>query len=412
MKIMKTLVSLDLANQESWGDMQCAVKTMLSQNSWRGNTARSAVIDFLRRSVYAKVPSPHVSLFFSGRAALRLTLQSLNLPSGAVVAVQAFTCTAVVLPVISLGLTPLYVDITSQDFSMDIADLTRKHTPAVKVLILQHSFGIVPTRREEIAEFCAEHDIFLIEDLAHGFVPQSLTPPHISDAYCALVSFGRSKLLSSVFGAGIVTPNKSLAQGLEGSSRTLRDTPRSTILRCLLYKTLTPIIKKTYFLLIGRLLHRMCIMTDLFPREISHTEEQGTYDPIYEWSYPEPLAETLQCQIIRLPELLSTIRARGGEYQESLPHSRLPSTPLNRFPYLVTDSDNRVHILRHFKKLGILLATWYDQPVGPGTVDLNAVQYTSGSCPNAEDITKRIINLPTNVSGEVAQCITHELKKF
>lgn len=86
-----------------------------------------------------------------------------------------------------------------------------------------------------------------------------------------------------------------------------------------------------------------------------------------------------------------------------------PTTPLNRFPYLLPKWSDRPNILRHFNKLGIRLGTWYDQPVGPGKVDLRAVQYTLGSCPNAEDVTKRIINLPTNVEKDTAQFIASEL---
>lgn len=407
---MKTLVSLDFASQESWGDMQCALRTLFSAHSWKRGAATSAVIDFLRQSVYAKVPSLHVSLFFSGRAALRLTLQSLNLPAGAVVAVQAFTCAAVVLPILSLGLTPLYVDITPHDFSMDSTDLKNKYSASVKVLILQHSFGIVPTSREEIVRFCAEHGIFLIEDLAHGFVPGLLSSPDLSDSYCALISFGRSKLLSSVFGAAIVTPNNTFANAIQSASQRLSDPPRSLIFRCLLYKILTPIIKNTYRMMVGRVLHRLCMMIDLFPPEVSQNEKRGMYDAMYESTYPEPLAQTLRCQITKLPSLLQTIRARVGEYQQMLPHSDLASTPLNRFPYVLKEKSDRSHILRHFERQNISLGTWYDQPVGPGKVSLDAVRYISGSCPVAEDIATRIVNLPLNVEKDMARFIAKELE--
>jgi dTDP-4-amino-4,6-dideoxygalactose transaminase len=89
--------------------------------------------------------------------------------------------------------------------------------------------------------------------------------------------------------------------------------------------------------------------------------------------------------------------------------SRLPTIPLNRFPYLLPKDSDRSYILRHFRKLGIFLGTWYDQPIGPGKVDMIALQYQKGSCPNAEDITKRIMNLPTNVEEDTAQFVAREL---
>jgi dTDP-4-amino-4,6-dideoxygalactose transaminase len=224
------------------------------------------------------------------------------------------------------------------------------------------------------------------------------------------MSFGRSKLLSSVFGAGIVTPDINLADHLKKAVEGLPEAPKSLVLRCLLYKILLPGIKYTYPVLIGRFAHRLCILLRLFPREISYAEASGVYDPRYEYAYPEILANTLVFQLDRLPVLLQTIQETVGEYTQHLPHvTRLPTIPLNRFPYLLTKDSDRSHILRHFKKLGIFLGTWYDQPVGPGKVDLGAVRYRLGSCPDAEDITKRIMNLPTNVEEDTAQFVAREL---
>ena len=410
---MKPLISLDLANQETFLDSKYALQALFSPQKWEGGSALSSVKQFVEQSVYvtgAHAPKMYSSLYFSGRAALRILLSALHVPTGSVVAIQGFTCAAVALPIVSMGLQPLYIDINQDDFSMNIDDLKRKYTENVKVLILQHSFGIIPSKRDEIIRFCKDYHIFLIEDLAHGYIPYSLQSPPDTLNYCALLSFGRSKLLSSVFGSAVLTPNKALSDVLENAQKELPDAPKSLVYRCLLYKMLLPTIKYTYPLFIGRILHRLSIMTKLFPREISSVEVAGQYDKNYEYKYPEVLAFTLHEQVRRLPKLLETIHAAVGEYKTHLPQGMAsPTTPLNRFPYLLPKSSDRPNILRHFNKLGIRLGTWYDQPVGPGKVDLRAVQYTLGSCPNAEDVTKRIINLPTNVEKDTAQFIASEL---
>jgi perosamine synthetase len=413
---MKPLISLDLANQETFQDSKYALQALLNPQMWVGGSALSAVKQFVAQSVYVtnlQSPIMYTSLYFSGRAALRILLNALHIPSGSIVAIQGFTCAAVALPIVSVGLKPLYIDINQEDFSMDVDDLRRKYIENVKVLILQHSFGIVPSKRDEIMQFCKDYNIFLIEDLAHGYIPNTLQTPPNTLNYCALLSFGRSKLLSSVFGAAVLTPNKALSDTLENAVKGLPDAPKSLVMRCLLYKMLLPSIKYTYPLFIGRLLHRLSIMTKLFPREISSVEVEGQYDTNYEYKYPEVLAYTLQEQICRLPALLKTIQAAVGEYRANLPYILTSlSTPLNRFPYLLSKSSDRPNILRHFNKLGIRLGTWYDQPVGPGKVDLRAVKYILGSCPNVEDVSKRIINLPTNVEKDMARFIAQELKKW
>lgn len=411
---MKTLISLDLASQETYKDSSRALRAIFSPNFSRGNANIAFVKSFLQQSVYVvhdNTGPMHVSLYFSGRAALRLLLESLQLPKDSAIAIQAFTCAAVVLPITSLNLKPLYIDINSNDFSMDLQDLRRKYTQNIKVLILQHSFGITPNQRDEILQFCTDHNIAVIEDLAHGFIPRKLKAPPNNHNYYALVSFGRSKLISSVFGAGIVTSNPAVAHTLERVEKGLPSAPKLLVMRCLLYKIIVPWIKYTYSIIIGRLLHRLCIMLDVFPREISSTEKRGTYDLNYEYGYPEILAYTLKEQIERLPKLIETIEVAVGEYRNSLPDfPSFLSTPLNRFPYLLPESSDRSNILRHFKKLGILLGTWYNEPVGPEKVDLARVQYVHGSCPNAENISRRIINLPTNVELDRVRGIAQEFR--
>lgn len=410
---MKTLISLDLASQETFEDASNAFWMLFLPKNWLGHSAQSQVQSFLESSVYqnsATSPRQYASLYFSGRAALRLLLRSLNLPKDSMVAVQGFTCAAVALPIISLGLNPLYIDIHTQDFSMDVGDLRRKYIPAVRILILQHSFGIVPTDRDEILRFCAEHDIFVVEDLAHGFMPNTLNAPSQNPKYAALVSFGRSKLISSVFGAGIITPHTEVAERLQIEQKRLLKAPKSLVLRCLGYKILTSIIKHTYFLLFGRLLHRVCIMLKLFPPEISTLEKGGIYDPNYEYQYPEVLAHTLLIQIRRLPSQLKQIQSTVGEYEKQLGQSaHYPSLPLNRFPWLLPKTVTRDNILRHFYKQGVLLGSWYNRTVGPEKIDLHAVHYQQGTCPVAESASRRVINLPTNVTIDIARGIAGDL---
>lgn len=411
---MNKLIALDFANLETFQDSKSALKAIVSPNIWGGDTSLARVKHFVGQSVYkadTTTSNQNTSLFFSGRAALKILLKELQLTPNSTVALQAFTCAAVALPIISLGLKPLYIDINQNDFSMDVEDLKRKYDQNVKVLILQHSFGITPTKRDEIIEFCKQNEIFLVEDLAHGYIPNTLKPPQGTLNYGALLSFGRSKLLSSVFGAAVLTPNKALSARVENVFSSLPKAPKSLILRCLLYKILAPTIKCTYSLLVGKALHRLCILLNAFPREISSVEESGKYDSNYEYKYPEIFAYTLQPQINRLTSLLSSIKVAVGEYEQNLRSlAPYPTTPLNRFPYILPDSVDRADILRHFKMQNILLGTWYDQPVGPGKLDLRAVQYTSGSCPNAENISRCMLNLPTNVSGEEARLIAQELQ--
>ncbi|MBP6994191.1 hypothetical protein KBB12_03040, partial [Candidatus Woesebacteria bacterium] len=78
---MSKLIALDLASQETFLDSKYALQALLSHGMWDGDASRTRVIDFVSRSVYnvgANSPPQHVSLFFSGRAALKILLHELE----------------------------------------------------------------------------------------------------------------------------------------------------------------------------------------------------------------------------------------------------------------------------------------------------------------------------------------------
>jgi dTDP-4-amino-4,6-dideoxygalactose transaminase len=81
-------------------------------------------------------------MFFRGRSALFHLLKALGIGPGDEVAVQAFTCLAVPLPVLAVGARPVWIDVNPNDLGMDVEDLARKIGPATKAVIVQHTFGI------------------------------------------------------------------------------------------------------------------------------------------------------------------------------------------------------------------------------------------------------------------------------
>lgn len=403
-------ISTDFAPQENLQDALHAFGLLLSPHKWKGCAIRKELKKRLSNLVYAsqREGDMSASLYFSGRSALKTLLTLLEIPKGSSVGVLGFTCEAVVLPILASGLRPVYIDISSIDFSLNKEDLQKKYTSQMSVLIIQHSFGITPIHRDNLIEFAIRNNVWIIEDLAHGFIPNNLAPP-ATDNTCALLSFGRSKLISSVFGAAIITPNKSLSHKLEQAQKSLAEPPNTLVMRCLLYKMLSPLIKSTYQTGLGKLMHKITRAVNLFPQEISPRERKGEYDNRYELAYPEALAHTLNLQLDRMTHVIQTMRKRGEEYQKALSLVPYSSPPLGRFPLLVK-RECRANILRHFHCLGVFLGSWYSQPVSPKGVDLTKMNYAGGSCPAAEDICERVINLPLNVSYTTAQYLINKLK--
>lgn len=70
--------------------------------------------------------------------------------------------------IIAAGGIPVLVDVNPKTLSFDLADLKRKKTLNTKAVIWVHLTGFITPEWKEIKNFCAENDLFLIEDAAHA----------------------------------------------------------------------------------------------------------------------------------------------------------------------------------------------------------------------------------------------------
>src|SRR3989344_2142096 len=95
-------ISISLSPNTEPDDVWLAFKLLFQP--WKWQSQKSAIADFHDWSKYT-------FLFNSGRSALMAILDSLGLPEGDEVLLQAFTCNAVPNPIIWSGLKPVFVDV-------------------------------------------------------------------------------------------------------------------------------------------------------------------------------------------------------------------------------------------------------------------------------------------------------------
>jgi len=396
------MINPNFAPNETFSDALTSFLLLFQPWCWkRGRELEKVKKEILKK--YLNVPSStlHVTLFFSGRSALYYLLKSLNLKKGDEVLVQAFTCEAVVLPIIALKLKPVFVDIEKKSFSANPIDLEKKLSERSKVAILQHTFGIPPSQREKILSIIRKHNLLLIEDIAHGVNNSKLKSQNSKlKNHFYLLSFGRSKSLSSVFGGAIVTKNQKIAQKL--NSLNLPYPSYSLIFKLLLYKPIAFLIKISYNIYLGKILHSFTQKVNLLIPEITKKEKKGEYDNFFDKKYPNALAILLLNQLKRFKSIQNERKKITNFYlKKFFPNNQSPITNnvLIRFPLLIK---NRDPILKNLAKKDIFLARWYDSPVAPKVFPLDRVGYKWGSCPVAEEVCQKIINLPINITKNQA----------
>lgn len=342
-----------------------------------------------------------IILLLSGRSALYGVLKALSLKNDDEVIVQAFTCEAVVLPIIELQLRPIYGDIELETYSLSFASFIKLVTPKTKVIILQHTFGMTPKDRKEIISFAQERNITVIEDCAHGFYPHF----SVEDRYktIKIVSFGRSKLFSSVHGGAIVIPQEDVKSKFILFYDQFPFPSNKFLQQILVYKIVSPVIK-TNFIKSGSLIHKL--FSGIFTHEISQKEKQTEYDNWLDKKLPDLLCQLVLPQLQNITTEIERRKNIANIYTQKL-GGNFSRLPLLRFPYLCTE---KAKVVAALKKKNIIPGNWYDQPIAPRGINVEKLQYHDGMCPVAEEVCERIINLPLTVSSEEALEIATILK--
>jgi len=389
------MINLNFAPNETFSDALTSFLLLFQPWRWKkGEELEKVKKEILKNYLNVTNYKLHITLFFSGRSAIYHLLKSLNLKEKDEVLVQAFTCEAVVLPILALKLKPVFFDIEKKSFSANPIDLEKKISEKSKVVILQHTFGIIPSQREKILSIIKKNKLVLIEDIAHGIKNSNFKTKILKTKnHFYLLSFGRSKSLSSVFGGAVVTKNKEIARKLDSLNLTYPS--HSLIFKLLLYKPIAFLVKVSYNIYLGRILHFFSQKLHLLISEITSKEKKGEYDNFFDKKYPNALAILLLNQLKRFGKIQRERKKITNFYlKKLLPNNQslITNNALIRFPLLIK---NRDKIWLNLAKKGIFLGRWYDNPIAPKELPLDRVGYRWKSCPVAEEVCKKIINLPT-----------------
>jgi len=145
-------------------------------------------------------------------AALHTALLLADIKPGDEVVLPGLTFVADLNVVVMMGATPVLADAESiQDWNISPADIKKKITHRTKALIAVHFAGF-PCEMDELRELCREHEITLIEDVAHavGGSYKGEKCGTLGDIGC--FSFFSNKNLSVGEGGMFVCRDKELAE--------------------------------------------------------------------------------------------------------------------------------------------------------------------------------------------------------
>jgi len=359
--------------------------------------------------------------FNSGRSAWLAILRALNLERGDEILIQAFTCNAVTNPILALGLKPVYVDIEKETLNLDPKDLEKKITHKSKVVLIQHTFGL-PAKIEEILQICQRHNLILIEDCAHSLGATYKGQKIGTFSKAAFFSFGRDKIISSVYGGMATTDDPVLAENLKNYQEKLKYPGYFWVFQQLLHPILVEyLIKPLYrFDKPGKYLLILFQKIGILSKGVTKKEKKGELPRYIPQKMPNALAILVLNQMRKLKRFNEHRKEIAEIYKHELRNTGFISQKnqegriFMRYPLILERRDTD-KILKEFRKKKVFLDDgWRKTPIVPPDTNQKKMQYQSSSCKIAEFVAKYIVNLPThiNVSKREAQTISNLLKDF
>jgi len=125
-----------------------------------------------------------------GRYAISLLCRLLDIGSGDEVLVPAYNCGAEVDPFIKAGAKTIFYRIDNQ-LRIDVDDIIGRITPATRIIYVTHFFGW-PQEISELANWCENRNIYLVEDCAQSLFSDGSDKKMGQKGVAAIYSFVKS----------------------------------------------------------------------------------------------------------------------------------------------------------------------------------------------------------------------------
>ncbi len=333
----------------------------------------------------------HASSFAAGRMALFAVLKALGIGTGDEVILPAYTCVVVPNAILYLGARPVYVDVTSDDFNLNIDQLEQAITSRTRAIIAQHTFG-QPAEIDAIREIARTRGLAVIEDVAHAIGGTSLGRPLGSLGDAAFGSTDHSKIFSTSLGGFALSDSPAIQEGLQrmhASAAGLSATARARI-----------VFQYGARGLAAR--PRLHWLTRMPVEQLARVGVWYYLNDELKLNRPDRYPAVLPnfsafIGVQELRNLASNITHRrfvAARYREILQGvtGPLPEGAFLRYSLLVRSPMRWEHTLGRYFTIG----RWFSSVTQGRSTDFDQIAYAPGSCPTAEHVSAHIINFPTH----------------
>ncbi len=352
----------------------------------------------------------HAITFGSGRMALYAILKAMNLQLGDEIILPGYTCIVTSNAIHYAGLKPVYVDVSLENFNIDLEKLKKAITPKTKAILAQHTFGI-PCNLDILTDIYNQYGIPIIEDGAHAIGARWRGEVVGRFGLAAFFSTEGSKMFSTERGGYALTDDNSLANRIrniqeEASFFPLQQEKNAILRWCYRAAILgNPYLtSKAYFFqtLAKKFSFSRFIEMLEFDKNIYKDELNGRRFIPYPARLGNLMSYAASLQLNRLEDELEHRRKLANYLTITLPllganvacyDHKLALPSWVRFPFYV---DYREKWITEIRRCFIQPGYWLDNPVHPKECDWRIAEYKKGMCPNGEYLGEHILNLPVH----------------
>lgn len=349
-----------------------------------------------------KCNQDQVFLYWKGRVALYAILKAMGVQKDDEIILPAFTCVVVPNAILYFGAKPIYVDISPENYNINIDLLEKTITTRTKVIICQNTFGL-SSNIEQMIQIAKRHNLFSIEDCTHGFSGYYNGNPNGSYCDAAFYSTQWNKPFSTGIGGFLVVNNQELInkiEQLEGKKikPSLMD---KTILAFLLFFNRYFVNRYTYWTMIK--FYRFLSKNNLIIGSNQGGELCGVKIPKDYFKDISSVQVNAGIRQLKQLDKVNKLRKNNAlEYTQFLKDQNKTFVSENlfdnhlflKYPLLVKD---RELFFRLAEREKISLGDWFLSPLHPIKGNLELWEFNLELFSYGSSIAKKIVNLPTDI---------------
>ena len=323
-----------------------------------------------------------------------------------------YTCITSINPILTSGLKPVYADI-DPEFLSTTSVKSALVRPRTLALVMQHTLGMIGDKTK-LAKFAEDRNLLLVEDSAHCVTRMARTKSGRILADVSIHSFGVEKVLTTTkFGGAVyVNPalkkkNKELYEQICVKLGQLKEPGHLLNLRIKTYRFHNGVLQRMPQF-IKPSFRSLQIKLGLLEPAVYPFEQEAQQDE------PKNTNTFVNEKILEgLGKLKLNYTRREtnvGLYNKHLKSTHFKNLtslnePLLAYPILFKDQQKAQAAYEMLTSSGYFIRRWYYPLIYPGPKSTKRYYYKPEMAPVAEDVSKRVLCLPTDLPAIETQKI-------